>query len=112
MKFINENQSAIKLKTKRKKLGMTQEKFAELLGISKGVYQKYESSYRNVPDEKFHEMECIIEKYEKAIFRKNPMDLREFLETSRNQCLSNVFCEKQHDIVNAVFDFLLKKLEQ
>lgn len=103
--------NAVYLKKKRKELGMTPGKFAELLGVPKNIYQQYEKGDKNVSDNKFYDMKRIIESYEKIVYGKCPIDIGKFLEISRNEFLKNISCRGQIDIVNAVFDFLIRRLE-
>lgn len=97
------------LKTKRKELGMNQGEFADIFGISKDVYRKYEENARNLPDDKFLIMKKTIEYYEKLNLCEKTIVSVEFLETARQECLVKIFKEEHHVIVNLVFDFLERK---
>lgn len=97
------------LKNVRKSMGMTQEEFAELFMLSQDCYRKYELGDRNLTDNVYRMMLCILEYHKKEVAVNN---FSTFIEEMREECLTNIFCEEKHETVNMIFDYLKRKVKQ
>lgn len=53
------------LKVKRNELGLTQEEFSKLFGMTRDCYRQYEEGKRVPPDNVFRMMKIIVAYYEK-----------------------------------------------
>lgn len=112
MDSIINNIKMVYLKRKRKELGLSQNDFASLFGMKKDCYRKYEEGNRVPPDNVFCLMKIIVDYYEKEHSSTNTISVVDFLESVRQDSLTKIFCEEQHDVVNMVFDYLTRKAEQ
>lgn len=99
----------VHLKNLRKQMDMTQEEFAELFVLTTDCYRKYETGERNLTENVYRMMLRILEYHKKEIAVDN---FSTFLEEIRQECLTSIFCVEKHEIVNMVFDYLLRKVER
>ena len=97
------------LRNLRKEMNMTQDEFAELFVLSKDCYRKYEDGQRNITENVYRMMLRILEYHRKKVEVEN---FSTFLEEIRQECLTSIFCEEKHEIVNIIFDYLLRKVER
>lgn len=100
------------LRTKRKEHHLTQDEFAELFGMTKDCYRKYENGERRIPDNIYRMMNIIINNLEEKGICKDMVSVNDFIEEIRQASLISVFDKSQHDLVNVIFDFIIRKLKE
>lgn len=100
------------LENKRKALHLTQDEFGKLFNISGDIYRKYISKNRGLKETNFRMMKIIIEYYEAAENSINSISISDYLEHLRNSCLNTIFSKEQHDVVNMIFDFIIRNINK
>lgn len=99
------------LENKRKELHFTQDNFAELFSMSGNVYNKYINNSRCLDMSTFRMMKIILEYYELADSSINSISVSNYLESLRNESLISVFNQDYRNIVNIIFDFIIRNVK-
>lgn len=105
------------LKNKRKELGMTQQQFAEILGLRYETYRKYEATNkdcRHISDGLFEIVTLKIQLYEKEhegeIIGK--ICISRFLECNRNDLICSFSTRNEREIAGITLDAVLEIIRE